>query len=431
MAVSGPRASWAKVRGVDSLLVNRRNLLFSLGILGAGTLSSCWGLSRLARSAAPDSPLSPEAQALVDKAWEGVDPARMVDCHVHLVGRGIDGTGCYVNPRTERFLRHPITYLKFDIYRRAAGVEDIENADRQYRERLLSLIKTAPMRGRALVLAFDYVHDEAGKPRPELSEFHTPNDYVLKLAQDNPEHVLAGASIHPYRPDAVDELERVAALGARAVKWLPNAMGIHPGSPRCDAFYRKLVELKMPLLTHAGEEQAVEAEDAQALGNPLHLRRPLDAGVKVVVAHAASLGTSEDLDKPGGDHVDNFQLFMRMVGEERAKGLLHADFSAMTQANRCGTPLREMLTREDFHSRLIHGSDYPLPAINALIRTGKLEDLGYINADARRALNEVDRHNPILFDFVLKRTLTVQQDGKTYRFPPSAFMLPEGLLRGV
>lgn len=401
-----------------------------MGLLGVSTLSARWGLARVARSSDPDSPLSAETQALVDKAWEGVDPARMVDCHVHLVGLGTDGTGCYVNPRTDQFFRHPHTYLKFSIYRHAAGVEDGEHPDRQYRERLLSLLKTPPMRGRALVLAFDYLHDDAGKSQPGLSEFHTPNDYVLKLAQDNPQHVLAGASIHPYRPDAVDELERVAALGARAVKWLPNAMNIHPGSPRCDAFYRKLAELKMPLLTHAGEEQAVEAEDAQALGNPLHLRRPLDAGVKVVVAHAASLGSSEDLDKPG-TAVDNFQLFLRLAQEDRAKELLHADFSALAQNNRCGEPLRGLLTREDLHSRLIHGSDYPLPAINILIRTGMLEDLGYITSDERRALNELDRHNPLLFDFVLKRTLAVHKDGKTYRFPASAFMPPKGLLRGV
>jgi hypothetical protein len=152
--------------------------------------------------------------------------------------------------------------------------------------------------------------------------------------------------------------------------------------------------------------------------------------VKVVVAHAASLGTSEDLDNPGAQ-VSNFQLFLRLMEEERSKVLLHADFSATTQHNRCGAPLRGLLMREDLHPRLVHGSDYPLPAINMLIRTGTLEELGYINAEERRALNELDRYNPLLFDFVLKRTLTLRQDGKTYRFPPSTFMLPEGLLRGM
>lgn len=410
--------------------MNRRKLLFSLGVLGAGSLSARLGFPRLARSAPPDAPLSAEAQAMVAKAWEGVDPARMVDCHVHLVGLGTEGTGCYVNPRTNQPLLHPLTFAKFSIYRQAAGVEDDEHSDRQFRERLLSLIKTPPMRGRALVLAFDYLHDEQGKPRPELSEFHTPNDYVLKLAQENPEHVLPGASIHPYRPDAVDELERVAALGAQSVKWLPNAMGINPGSPRCDAFYRKMAELKMPLHTHAGEEQAVEAEEAQALGNPLHLRRALDAGVKVVVAHAASLGTNEDLDKPG-TYVSNFELWLRLMEERRSTGLVYADFSALTQNNRCGEPLRQLLMREDLHPWLVHGSDYPLPAINVLIRTSTLESLGYITSDERRVLNELDRHNPLLFDFVLKRTLAVRQEGKTWRFPTSAFMVPERLLRGM
>ena len=396
----------------------------------AGAMSARWGLSRLARSASPDAPLSAEAQALVDKAWQGVDPARMVDCHVHMVGLGTENNGCYVNPRTEQALRHPLTFLKFDIYRRAAGVENEANADQQYRERLLSLLEAPTMKGRALVLAFDQVRDEEGKAHPELSEFYTPNDYVLKLAKEHPTHVLAGASIHPYRPDAVDELERVAALGARAVKWLPNAMNIHPGSPRCDAFYRKLAELKMPLLTHAGEEQAVEGKEAQALGNPLHLRRPLDAGVKVIVAHAASLGSSEDLDKPG-TFESNFRLCLRLMGEERSQQLLHADFSALTQYNRCGEPLHELLVRSELHPRLVHGSDYPLPAINALIRTGTLEELGYITSDERRVLNELDRHNPLVFDFVLKRTLAVHQDGVTHRFPASAFMVPEGLLLGV
>ena len=86
----------------------------------------------------------------------------------------------------------------------------------------------------------------------------------------------------------------------------------------------------------------------------------------------------------------------------------------------------------DMTARLENGRRLERRLVELLAtRTGKLEDLGYIHADARRALNELDRHNPILFDFVLKRTLTVQQDGKTYRFPPSAFMPPEGLLRGV
>jgi len=44
----------------------------------------------------------------------------------------------------------------------------------------------------------------------------------------------------------------------------------------------------------------------------------------------------------------------------------------MTQFNRIGKPLTTILAREDLHERLINGSDYPLPAINFLIRTRSL-----------------------------------------------------------
>ena len=50
------------------------------------------------------------------------------------------------------------------------------------------------------------------------------------------------ASIHPYRTDALEALEQAKRDGARAVKWLPSAMGIDPASPRCDRFYRASVE---------------------------------------------------------------------------------------------------------------------------------------------------------------------------------------------
>jgi len=68
-------------------------------------------------------------------------------------------------------------------------------------------------------------------------------------------------SIHPYRRDAVAALENAVAHGARAVKWLPSAMGIDPASPKCDAFYRSLAQLHVPLICHAGEEMAVDGMD--------------------------------------------------------------------------------------------------------------------------------------------------------------------------
>jgi hypothetical protein len=226
-------------------------------------------------------------------------------------------------------------------------------------------------------------------------------------------------SVHPYRRDAITALERWAGRGGTMVKWLPNAMGIDPSDPRCDPFYQRMRELGVVLLSHAGEEKAVEAEEDQRLGNPLHLRRPLDHGVRVIAAHCASLGRNPDLDDPARPLVPSFELFMRLMEDKRYEGLLFGDISAMTQRNRIGGPLTTILARPDLHTRLVNGSDYPLPAINVVISTGALVRGGYITRRERAGLNEIYDYNPLLFDFVLKRTL--RHPGTGRRLPASIF----------
>ena len=197
-------------------------------------------------------------------------------------------------------------------------------------------------------------------------------------------------------------------------------MGIDPSDERCDPFYRKMKALDLALLSHGGEEKAVEAEEDQRLGNPLLLRRPLDHGVKVIVAHCAGLGYNDDLDDPARTATHNFRLFMRLMDDRRYDGLVFGDISAMTQFNRIGEPLSTVIEREDLHARLVNGSDYPLPAINALIRTKPLLKAGYINAAEREYLREIYGFNPLVFDFVLKRCLKLP--GTNKRLPASVFM---------
>jgi hypothetical protein len=170
------------------------------------------------------------------------------------------------------------------------------------------------------------------------------------------------------------------------------------------------------LLTHAGEEKAVAVKGAQALGNPLRLRRPLGLGVTVIVAHCASLGRNVDLDHPGTT-ATNFDLFLRLMAEPAYRGRLYGDLSAITQVNRLPRPLQTLLARPEFDGRLLNGSDYPLPGVDLVIWTRRRAQLGLITAGERRALNEIWKHNPLLFDFVLKRTL---KDPKTGRHWPAS-----------
>ncbi len=364
-----------------------------------------YGHTRLARPAGPSGALSAGARALIDRAWQGLDPKQVLDAHVHVVGLGTGGSGCRVGERLTSPL-NPAEYFRFTIYLEAAGITDQSRADEQYMERLRELVRSQTPHGRLLLFAFDQVYGEDGVARPEESEFYTPNEYVTRLAAEAPDLFVPCASVHPYRPDAVDALEKAVAEGAAAVKWLPNAMGIDPSSPKCDPFYDAMARLRVPLITHAGEEKAVHAEEKQRLGNPLHLRRPLSKGVTVAVAHCASLGQNPDLDSaPGKPWVDNFDLFMRLMRESEWQGRLFGEISALTIFTRLGRPLKTMLENEGLHARLINGSDYPIPAINVLLQTRAVVEQGFLTEEERGWLNEIDQHNPLLFDFVMKRTI--------------------------
>lgn len=363
--------------------------------------------------------LSPEARALVDRAFLGIDPVRLIDVHVHIAGVGAGGTGCRVNPRMQSPL-HPLKRLQFEVYLRAGGVLHPEAADQEYVDCLVERLRAAPRYGRCRILAFDRRYTREGVPDNDRTEFYVPNEYVLDLAERYPDLFLPTISVHPWRPDALEELERGARRGATMVKWLPNSQGIDPSDPRCDPFYDRMRELGMALLTHAGEEKAVEASEDQKLGNPLLLRRALDRGVRVVVAHCASLGKNVDLDDPARGRIRNFDLFLRLMEEDRYRGLLFGDISAITQVNRFAEVLGTLLKRPELHGRLLNGSDYPLPAITVLIRTRSLESAGFLSREEREALNELFAYNPLLFDFVLKRT--VHAPGSGERFPASIFM---------
>ena len=368
--------------------------------------------------------ISQRASDLIKRAFDDIDPHRLVDHHVHVAGLGANGSGAFVNGKM-RTWKHPFHRLKFKVYMSSAAADDEQTADAQLVQRLVDLVENIPHHGKHRLLAFDKHYRPDGTVNLEKTEFYTPNEYVFRLVEQHPDKFVPNMSVNPYRPDAIVELEKWASPSARVVKWLPNAMGIDPSDPRCDSFYARMKELDLILLSHGGEEKAVEAKEDQKLGNPLLLRRALDHGVKVIVAHCAGLGTNEDLDNAGRPQVDNFDLFLRLMDDERYKGIVFGEISAMTQFNRLGKPLTTILARTDLHERLVNGSDYPLPAVNVLIRTRPLVTYGYITETEARSLKEIYDYNPLLFDFVLKRAIRLP--GTERRLPVGVFVTNSAL----
>ena len=356
-----------------------------------------------------DLPRALRNHDIVRAAWEGISPDRVWDCHTHLVGTGDSESGIWLNPAMHS-PRAPLQYAQRLFFLNAGCANEGAGAvDRAYVERMKALLNGLGPGLKLMLMAFDHTYDTEGKQDLTRTAFHTPNAYAARTAASAPQHFEWIASVHPYRADCVEALEWAAHNGARAVKWLPPAMGIDPASARCDRFYEAAHKLDLPLLTHAGQERAVHGANEHDMGNPLRLRRALEHKVKVVIAHCATMGEDRDIDK-GADapYVPSFELFTRLMNDARYEGRLFGEVSAVTQLNRAGPFLHRILQRSEWHSRLLNGSDYPLPGIMPLFSVDTLAARGFLDETSTSVLKGIRPYNPLLFDFVLKRELRSQ-----------------------
>jgi hypothetical protein len=264
-----------------------------------------------------------------------------VDVHVHLVGDGSGGTGCWVRPGSWR-------RLMAGMMLRHAGLPGTAwqgELDRLYVERLLEMVRQSSL-GAVVILAHELVRDEHGRPVEGAGSFYVPNEYVLRLAREHSE-LLPAVSIHPARPDALEELERCLAGGAVLMKCLPNCQNINCNDRRFAPFWERMAQAGLPLLAHTGGEHTLPVVRRE-YADPRILALPLECGVKVIAAHCAT--------KSGLSDPEYFHIFK---GLTRRFANLYGDNSAFTVPIR-GRHVREC-ARAPLAERMIHGSDFPVP----------------------------------------------------------------------
>lgn len=270
-----------------------------------------------------------------------------IDIHCHTAGIGAGASGCFVSSAMRRNFR-------FKFFLKTFGVSEQElllQGDRLVLKSLSQRLGESRQVSAAVVLAMDGVVDTHGKLDEAATEIYVPNEFLARECRNYP-NLLFGASINPHRPDALDRLDRVAEEGAVLMKWLPSIQGINPDDVRLKPFYRRLQELRLPLLTHTGNEESFTHAD-NSLADPLRLTCALDEGVTVIAAHCASNGRND-----GQANLDRLLSLFKMYPN------LYADISGLTQANRLGH-LPRVLRHTEIHERLLYGSDMPI--INSFI----------------------------------------------------------------
>lgn len=321
--------------------------------------------------------------------------APIIDMHVHTAGIGACGSGCFVSPGLR-------SNWRYRIYLRAFGVSEVELqevGDALIIEKISRRLEESEQVSKAVVLALDGAAT-GGALDLSATELYIPNNFISRETAKY-DNLLFGASVNPYRADALDRLDEVAESGAVLLKWLPPIQNIDPADKRLTSFYCKLNALELPLLTHAGHERSFTGAD-QGLADPFRLRLPLDHGVVVIAAHAATTGKS--------DGEDNMERLLRLFP---AYPNLYADISTLTQVNKLGF-LSKLLRSQEARGRLLYGTDMPLPATGLVNPWFFFFQLGW-----KKTMEVSKIKNPWDRDVALKRALGVSDDA----FAKASFVL--------
>ena len=321
-----------------------------------------------------------------------------IDCHVHVVGNGSGGTGCWFRPRGLARFAAPWLLRSVGLPRAALAGE----LDRLYAENVLRFVRESSLDA-AVILAHDEAYREDGTRIEAAGPFYVPNDFVLGLARVHPEF-LPAVSSHPARRDARDELERCIAAGAVMLKCLPNCQNIDWNDRRYTRFLERMAESGLVLLAHTGSERVLPVV-APRLADPRVRTRALEIGVTCIAAHSAT--SLRALDP------DYFEVFVALL---RRFPRLYGDNSGLATPNfrLWRSRLRAVLSPE-MCGRIIHGSDVPIP-VNGV----GLWALGMIPWREWRA--SAANPNPLERDLQLKRALG---------FPAETVTRLAGLLRRV
>jgi predicted TIM-barrel fold metal-dependent hydrolase len=278
----------------------------------------------------------------------------IVDGHVHV---------CAMTPGHGKLSAKLRRRFSFVFMRWRLGVSffaDDERLEREVESKLVETVRQTPELDAAVVLAFDRVYGNDGRADDANTHLYVTNEYVVELVRKYPK-LLFGASIHPYRPDALAELERCVAAGAVLMKWLPVTQDMNPADERCLPFYDALAHHGLPLLCHTGGELTLPYMNA-GYADPELLVPALKRGVTVIAAHCGTKALPFE--------TDYLPAFCRLAMDYEH---FYGDTSALNLPLR-SYAYKTILNDEVVRRKLVHGSDWPVVTIPPA-RMGRLKAL--------------------------------------------------------
>lgn len=301
-----------------------------------------------------------------------------IDTHTHVFCWGENPEDGYLSERTRRGLITRLVLWSTGLKREAG-----DTISDKIRSRLLRHLQTSVL-DYCVVYAQDGCYHENGSADHDNTHVFVSNDYVLRLAGEQPK-IIPCCSINPIRRDALQELSRVREAGCRVVKIHTAIQGVDPARAEFAEFYKLAADIGITLIFHTGYEHSAMVV-SQQFTDPKRLQRVLEFGQPVIAAHC---GTCAFFDRE-----DYYPKFIDMMNRYDN---LYGDTAIMASLIRWSSLRRLAREPQSIRDRILHGSDYPFPPARLpyLLRTG---------------LFPKERKNPLDMDLRIKESFQFSDD---------------------
>jgi len=272
-------------------------------------------------------------------------PPRAIDFHVHLpTPDWLDGSMAGYVEAAEAYFRSSVTRQSLgelaDLYR---GLEVT-----------------------AVLLAWD-AETATGRPR-------VPNETIAAACRDYPDVFTGLGSVDPHKGEAaVAEVENIAALGLRGVKFHPSLQAFAPDDPRYWPIFAACERLGLLALFHTGT-------------SGIGARQPGGQGIRIDLAHPIKL------DPVAAAHPEltvvaahfGWPWHMDLIAIALHKTNVYIDISGWAPRRIPAEVIRELRGR--LSGQFLWGSDYPFIAPGRCL--AELEDLDLPDEVMRAVLHD-------------------------------------------
>ncbi len=272
-----------------------------------------------------------------------------IDMHVHLLNP---------NVKFDRFFDRVALKLfgkKFNF-----DLDEIkQNPYEGYKKAFINSLKNSRYVDKVVLLPVDSEYNEQGVEVHRDKTVCSLSEDVLEVYREFPDLIIPFMSVNPRRKDAIELLEYYKAQGCVGVKFLQNYWGVDLRDESLKPYYKKLVELDLPLIIHIGSEYSIKSDKRYESWEMLTF--PLECGVRVIAAHVGVGDSNGGLffwrnfsNNPKYFNKDYFQILDLMKKYDN----LYADLSAILTIFKSRV-LRDLSTR-GVEERLLFATDYPV-----------------------------------------------------------------------